>query len=134
MLRVISRCVNPVCPLLSSCRSFAKCTDCGGIILLAEHRGARDQDVGARIDYPLDGSRSDAAVYLQLRLQAALCDPARELLDLRQASLDEALSAETRVDGHDQDHIHAVEHIFEVRWRRRRVQDRKSTRLNSSHL
>src|SRR5207248_3698424 len=107
-------------PKLARC--VTKRTDGLLVVRSAEDGRTRDQDRRAGADDALRGVRSDPAVYLDLRLQAALLDPAGQLLDLREARLDEALAAEAGVYGHHQHHVGLVEHVFEVVGRRMRIE------------
>jgi 23S rRNA (uracil1939-C5)-methyltransferase len=80
-----------------------------------EERAARDEHVGSRTDGTGDGRRADAAVHLDVEVEAAGRSPRRELGDLGLHRGEVLLPAESRVDGHHQDEVDEVEHVLDRR-------------------
>src|ERR1700722_13755069 len=83
------------------------------VIGAAEDGTAGDESVGAGGRDTLDILHLDAAVDLQADVAPAGLDEGPGALDLAQRGLDETLSAEARVDAHDEHQVDLVNHVLE---------------------
>src|SRR5690606_42160941 len=86
-------------------------------------RRSSDLRVGPRLRRHLDGLRRDAAVDRDAQLEVPGGDVPAGDAHLLEHLGNEALTAETGLNRHNQQHIEARQDV-----------DRKSTRLNSSHV
>lgn len=80
---------------------------------LAENSGTHHEYVSAGFLASQDVVQLDAAIDLDVKFRFHLA----KFADLVQAIGDEALAAETRIHGHDEDHVNDVQHMLDVRKR-----------------
>ena len=92
------------------------------IIRGIENRGTGHKGVGPRRSNLADVLDTDAAVDFQPYRQAASPDLRARLAQFRQGARNERLSAETRVDAHEQHHVELVHDVVHVVQRRRRIE------------
>lgn len=78
-----------------------------------EEGGAGDEGVGSGGLAKGRGFEIDAAVDFEPEVQVLFAAPVGELLDFREAIVPEALSAETGLDGHDEDEVDLGEEMFD---------------------
>jgi len=93
---------------------------------IAKERRAGDEHVDAVLRRAGDRGRTHAAVDLEVDDvgQSRVIDHRPHGSHLRLHGRDVALTAETRVDGHDQHEVDEIEHLGDdVRWRRRVERD-----------
>mmetsp|Transcript_22054 Transcript_22054/g.39427 ORF Transcript_22054/g.39427 Transcript_22054/m.39427 type:complete len:306 (-) Transcript_22054:9-926(-) len=79
---------------------------------LLEDGRARHEHVHARLGNLLDVARAHATVDLKADVVARLVDHLARLLRLLEGGRDEALAAEARVDGHEEDDVKLVHHVL----------------------
>src|SRR5208283_3996000 len=86
----------------------AHCTNHGFVIRPAEDGTAGDKRIGPRLGDAADVLRLDAPVDLEPDVAAGGVDQFAGALDFAQCRVDEALTAESRVDAHDEHQIDLV--------------------------
>ena len=79
----------------------------------AVDRGARDEEVCARVDGVGDCGFVDAAIHFDIAGDMVLFHHSLEAADFGEHGRDELLAAEAGVDGHDEDHISVLQDFFE---------------------
>ena len=91
-----------------------------GHVVVGEEARAGDEAVGARLGAGADGLGRglDAAVHLDVHVEAAVDDPLADLADLVRHGGDVGLAAEARVDGHDEHMVHEVQDVLDGLGRR----------------
>src|ERR1700730_17711096 len=99
----------------------AKLSDLRLGILRAEDGVASDESVCAGLPHRPDRLAVDAAVHFQKCLAAILGQTARAAAKLVHGALDEALTAETGIYGHDKQQVEIGDDLAHGRERRRRI-------------
>ena len=94
----------------------------GGVVRRVEDGGTGDQGVGPGVDDLVRVSRRDAPIDFNPRVDVVLVAQSLDLLDLLHLRLNEGLTAEARVDGHDQNQVDDVDDVLQARNRGPRVQ------------
>jgi hypothetical protein len=94
----------------------------GGVVRRVEDGGTGDQGVGPGVDDLVRVGRRDAPVDFNPRVDVVLVAQSLDLLDLLHLRFDEGLTAEARVDGHDQNQVDDVDDVLQARNRGPRVQ------------
>ena len=84
-------------------------------VFRAEHCGARDEVVGTGLGRSLNGRAGNAAVDLDRDLKPCGINRRTRSLNLRNHLFDEGLSAETRLNRHDENHVEFVQDVHEGR-------------------
>jgi hypothetical protein len=87
--------------------------DFGGSILRAKDRGARHQQTGAGVDRRGGGFKVDAAVDFDLELHPARGTQSRAETDLLEHVRQKWLTAESGIDGHDQQNVEEADEGFD---------------------
>ena len=96
--------------------------DGGGVIRRVEDGGTGDQGVRPGIDDLVRVGRRDAPVDFNPRVDVVLVAQRLNLFDLLHLRFNKRLTAEARVDGHDQNQVDEVDDVLQARNRGSRVQ------------